>query len=308
MASIAVGGNPDGLAATPDGTKVYLGPSVYIFTRSDTFFQAQYPPVSGSAFVGTFIGPEPPPLAFPTINSAGPVDPWTYTKGLSPGAWVSIFGTNFMTGNPLSWAPQPDQPLATKLGGITVSIDGVLAPISYVSPTQVNVLVPAGVHLGQVQIFVTNDVVNGPPLVVTSTPFLPAIYSNAGPGISPSRYYVTAVDPITGSLLGTASADPRVARAVRAGDTIDLYAIGLGSTTPQFPTNTDFIGAFSLASTLNVVLGGISLKPSFAALVAPGLYQIRIAVPSTLQPGDQAILLDFGSAQSAGNVYLTVQR
>jgi uncharacterized protein (TIGR03437 family) len=160
--------------------------------------------------------------------------------------------------------------------------------------------------LGQVTILVTKEGVSSDPLIATSTAFLPVIYSNAAPGISPPRYYVTAVDPITGLLLGTASADPRVARAAHPGDTIDLYAIGLGPTTPQFPTSTDFSGVFSLTSTFNVVLGGVSLKPSFAALISPGLYQVRIAVPSTIQTGDQAVLLDFGSAQSASNVYLTI--
>jgi uncharacterized protein (TIGR03437 family) len=38
------------------------------------------------------------------------------------------------------------------------------------------------------------------------------------------------------------------------------------------------------------------------------LYQVRIVVPQETPAGDQPILFDFGSAQSAKSVYLTIQQ
>jgi uncharacterized protein (TIGR03437 family) len=243
----------------------------------------------------------------PIITPGGVADPWAYTKGIAPGAWVSIFGSNLANATQ-TWSPTPGQSLATTLAGVSVTVDGMPAAPSYVSPTLVNVLTPSGVRLGPVQIVVTNNGVIGPPFAIQSTAFLPAIYSNAAPGTSPPRYYVTAVDPLTNQLVGNLSADPRVTRAPRAGDIIDLYALGLGPAA-QFSTDTNFTGAFPLTAKVNVVLGGVSVTPSFAALVAPGLYQMRITIPAALAAGDQPILLDLGGGvQSAQNVFLSLQR
>lgn len=246
--------------------------------------------------------------AVPSISPGGVADPWTYTTGVAPGAWISIFGSD-LANTTQSWSPSVGQPLATTLAGVSVTVDGIAAAPSYVSPTLVNVLAPAGIDIGQIQIVVTNNGLASAPYSIQSTQLLPAIYSNAAPGTSPPRYYVTAVNPVTNQLVGNPSADPRVTGAPSAGDTIDLYALGLGQSTPQFPTSLDFIGAYPVSSSVTVVIGGMSVTPAFADLVAPGLYQIRITVPSSLPAGDQTILLDFGSGvQSAQNVFLSLQR
>jgi uncharacterized protein (TIGR03437 family) len=244
----------------------------------------------------------------PAISQGGVADPWTYAKGIAPGAWVSIFGSNLANATQ-TWSPTAGQPLATTLAGVSVTVDGVAAAPSYVSPTLVNILVPATIRLGSIQVVVTNNGLASLPYTIQSTQFLPAIYSNTAPGSSPPRYYVTAVNPFTNQLVGNLSADPRVVAAPKAGDTIDLYGLGLGAATPQFSTSLDFTGAFPMTASVNVVLGGVSVTPSFAALVAPGLYQMRITIPTTLAPGDQPILLDLGGGvQSAPNVFLSIQR
>lgn len=244
-----------------------------------------------------------PPL--PTISTNGVADPWTYTQGIAPGAWISIYGTN-LANTTQTWSPQSGQPLPTSLAGVTVTIEGTLAPLAYVSPTLINALAPAGVGIGQVSIVVTNQANAGTPFQIRSTPFLPTIYSNADPVTSPARFDVTAVDPVTGEYLGNAAADARVTRAAQPGETIDLYALGLGPATP-FTTDTAFSGSYPVSSTFSVVLGGVNITPGFAALVGPGLYQVRITVPATMSAGNQPIVLDFGSAQSAPNVSLNIQ-
>ena len=241
----------------------------------------------------------------PAISQGGVADPWTYTQGIAPGAWVSIYGSN-LANSTQNWSPQAGQLLPTTLGGVSVTIGGLPAPISYVSPTLVNVLVPRDVPVGQVPIVVTSQGTASAPYQAQSTEFLPALYSNVGPGISPPRFYVTAVDPVAGQYVGNVSADPRVSEAVQPGETIDLYALGMGPAVP-FTTDTAFSGSYPLTSPVSVVLGGVAITPSFAALVGPGLYQVRIVVPASTPAGDQSILLDFGVAHSAQNVYLTIQ-
>jgi len=240
----------------------------------------------------------------PIITPRGIVDPWNYTQGLAAGAWVSIYGFNLATVTQ-DWQPQPGAILPTSLGGITVSIDGIAAPLQHVSPTLINALVPAGVHQGQVEVIVSNSNLSSDPIGVTSSRYLPAIYSLPAP--SYPRYYVTAVDPSTGQYLGNVTVDRRVARAVKPGDTIDLYAIGLGPTTPTFPTDIFFSDSYAVSSTFQVVLGPSRIAPVFAQLIGPGLYQVRITVPLDMPAGDQPIWIDLGTVESAQGVYLTVQ-
>jgi len=260
--------------------------------------------VSGQSFVVNQASA--PVTNLPQINAGGVTDPWTYIPGVSPGGWISIFGSN-LANAAQSWSPAAGQPLPTSLGGVTVTVDGIAAPLAYVSPGLVNALTPSAAPQGQVPIVLTNQGLTASTYAAQSTPILAAIYCNPVPGASPVRYSVTAVDPVSGELLGSSAVDPRVARAVHPGDTIDLYAVGLGPTTPQFPTATDFTAADPVASNFVVLLGVEAITPSFAALVAPGLYQIRITVPAGMPVGDQPIVLDFSVGRSASNVVLTIQ-
>jgi len=238
----------------------------------------------------------------PVIDSIG--DPWNDTKGIAPGAWVSIHGSNLAAATQ-QWQPQQDAMLPLKLGAVVVGFNGIAAPLAYVSATLIHALVPASVSTGQVSVVVTSNGARSAPVVVTSSQYLPAIYS-VGPTLPP-HYSAIAVDPATGELVGNPAVGLRVARAAKPGETIDLYAIGLGSTVPAFPADTFFSGSYAVASPFAVVLGSSRNVPSFAALTAPGLYQVRITLPLDMPAGDQPIKIDLGTAQSVSNVYLTVQ-
>ena len=62
----------------------------------------------------------------------------SYTTSVAPGSYVAIFGTQ------LAPAPMgaPSVPLPVLLNNVSVTVAGKAAPLSYVSPTQVNALVP----------------------------------------------------------------------------------------------------------------------------------------------------------------------
>ncbi|HXP84146.1 MAG TPA: BACON domain-containing carbohydrate-binding protein [Bryobacteraceae bacterium] len=258
--------------------------------------------IAGQSFTITEAAAGPPG---PSILQGGIAEPWTGSAGLAPGAWVSIYGNN-LANTTQTWSPAAGQPLLTSLAGVSVTIDGQPAVPSSVSPTQINVLVPSAVRLGPVQMVVNNNGSLSSGYSITSNTFLPAIYARAAPGISPPKYYVTAVDPVTGQIVGNFSADPSVQHAPRAGETIDLYGLGLGPAS-QFPTGTAFTGAFPLNSSVTVTLGGQTLVPLFAGLVGPGLYQVRITIPLSTTLGDQPVQLSVGgAAQSPQNVFLSI--
>jgi uncharacterized protein (TIGR03437 family) len=241
----------------------------------------------------------------PSISQGGVAEPWTNSQGLAPGAWVSLYGSN-LASSTLTWSPAAGQPLPTSLGGVNVTIDGQPAPISFISPGQLNVLVPAAVRTGPIQISVSNNGNVGSPYSITSNTYLPAIFASALPGSSPTKYYVAAVDPVTFQIVGTFAANANAVKTASRGEIIDLYVLGLGPAS-QFPTNIAFTGAYPVSASVTVFLGGTTIIPQFADLVGPGLYQVRITIPQSTTIGDQLIsLIVNGTAQTPQNVYLTV--
>jgi len=75
-------------------------------------------------------------LGPPTINPGGVVNAINYTTNIHAGDYVAIFGTNLSTSTASCW------PGAEECGGAFVVIGPYIAPITYASPYQVNVIVP----------------------------------------------------------------------------------------------------------------------------------------------------------------------
>jgi hypothetical protein len=62
----------------------------------------------------------------------------SFTTAVAPGTWVTIFGNGLAS----DIAIGQTTPCPVQLNGVTVTVGGVAAPVSYVSPTQVNALIP----------------------------------------------------------------------------------------------------------------------------------------------------------------------
>jgi hypothetical protein len=80
---------------------------------------------------------QPSPMAIVNAASfaAGPV---------APGSLISIFGSNLAEATQLA----PDASVLYSLGGVTLLINGMTAPLLFVSPGQINAQVPFGVEAG----------------------------------------------------------------------------------------------------------------------------------------------------------------
>ncbi len=234
------------------------------------------------------------------------VDSWDYTAGLAPGEWVTITGTNLASGAPQTWNLNGTQRLPTSLGGAMVTFNGAAAALLYVSPTQINALVPASVSPGPVQVVVQLNGASSAPFTITATATQPAIY--APPSADGTTFFVTAALQGTGFLVGNSTTDARVVRAARPGDILDLYMIGLGATADpsQFITDQSFSAAYPVSASVNATVGGETAQVLFAGLTSPGLYLVRIAIPSDLAAGPQPIQISAGSAQTRSSLVLMV--
>jgi uncharacterized protein (TIGR03437 family) len=244
---------------------------------------------------GTATGPTPAIKAI--------VDCWGYTAGIAPGLWATIGGTN-LAGPPQTWNLDGVQQLPVTLGSTTVTFNGSAAALLYVSPTQINALVPAGVAPGTVQVVVTVNGASSSPYAITAKSAQPAVY--ALPNADASTFFVTAALAGTATLVGNSGADPRVARAVYPGETLDLYMIGLGSTLDpsQFITDRVFAGAFPVSAPVTATVGGEAATVLFAGLTTPGLYLVRIVVPSDLSAGAQPLQVSVGGIQTRPSLAL----
>ena len=153
----------------------------------------------------------------PTIQAI--VDSWGYTAGIAPGLWVTIGGTN-LAGPPQTWNLDGVQELPVALGGVTVTFNGAPAALLYVSPTQINALIPASVVPGKVQVVVQVNGLASNPFTITAQAAQPAVY--APPNADASTFFVTAALAGTATLVGNRATDPRVVRPVYPGDALDL--------------------------------------------------------------------------------------
>jgi uncharacterized protein (TIGR03437 family) len=205
---------------------------------------------------------------------------------VAPGSLVSIFGTNLSAAT----ASADSIPLSTTLSNVTVTFNGVSAPLKDVvhsdaNGDQINAQVPwnvlpAGTSSGSAQVVVTR---NGVPSAAISTsigPTAPGIFTFAGGQAVAYGNSDAAVAAPAGSPL------PFPSHPAKIGDqtTLVILATGLGAT-----DNTVANGAIPASGVLArtvatpaVLVGGVPAQVVFAGLSQfVGVYQLNIVI----QPG-----------------------
>jgi minor extracellular serine protease Vpr len=231
--------------------------------------------VTGLGLSWDFLG-----TVLPRPNITQIVDAASFEAGkpVAPGSYISIFGSALSSVTDST--PTAMLPLA--LDSVLVSFDVPSANISapghliYVSPSQVNVQVPwelQGQSSAQVKVTISSP--NG--------------------GYAYGNVYTLPLSAYAPAFFG------QIAPA-RRGQTISLYANGLGPVTNQ-PASGDAAVAIPLAKTTTpptVIIGETTAAVSFSGL-APGfagLYQINVTVPTALSPGTYPITLTIGNQTS----------
>jgi uncharacterized protein (TIGR03437 family) len=236
-----------------------------------------------------------PPAITSVSNSA------SGAKGVESGSWVSIYGSGLAT-TTRSWQSSDfsGNNLPTTIDNVTVLIDGKKAAIAYVSPTQLNVQVPADTASGSVPVQVTSALGTCTGTTTLQT-YAPGLFSQ-GKYADARHTDGTIVAPV-GYFGGSVTSRPAV-----PGETLELYATGLGPTTPAVtpgltvPTPEPV----SNLSLLSITIGGVAAKVSYAGIVAPGEYQMNVVVPA-LQDGDQSITASANAVSAQSGLLLSVQ-
>ena len=241
--------------------------------------------------------------ATPSITAVVPV--YSSVTTIQPGEWASIYGAN-LAGGTATW--KGDFP--TSLGGISVTVNGKLAYLWYVSPTQINFQAPNDAATGPASVTVTTSGGTATS-TVTLGQFAPSfclldgkhvtgiILRSDGSGAYGGGTY-DILGP-TGSSLGYATV------AAKPGDTVELFGVGFGPTNPAVLAGQAFSGAAQTTNLLNLSIGGVNVIPTFAGLSGAGLYQINLVVPASLGSGDLSLVATVGGSKTPANVVISLQ-
>jgi uncharacterized protein (TIGR03437 family) len=208
----------------------------------------------------------------------------SFTSQITPGAFVTIKGTNF-TAAPLSATVVP---VGSLLGGVSVTVAGLPCPIYYVNPTQINLLLPWKTPVGLYPLIVNANGQTVGPINITIVAEAPGIFQYGA-----NRAVAQNVNN-NFSLNGPGA-------PAAAGSTIAVYVTGIGlvSNTPADGAATPS-SPFSQASYLNgATIGGANASVTFLGLTpgSVGLAQANITVPN-LPSGDYPLILTVAGIQS----------
>jgi uncharacterized protein (TIGR03437 family) len=232
--------------------------------------------LQGSTQIGGTVQANPD---IPVLNAGGIVSAASFSPIAipSPGEIVSIFGSNLADG--AEGATQ--LPLPTQMQNAFVLLGTQTMPLLYVSPNQINAVMPYGLTGGTAyQAVARHGSRLSVPQRIAVAAADPAVFTPSGSGQGQGHIYIEPGNILAGS-----------STPATAGDTLTMYCTGLGavnqpatagSAAPSNPL------AYT-ANTVSVTIGGQPATVPFAGL-APGfagLYQINAKVPSGVPTGDQ---------------------
>ena len=289
------GTTPGSISVTVDPSELYLSSSFggAIVVRSSE---------GASQVIDVALNVTLPPN-FPRIDSV--INGASYRNILAPGTWAAAKGFNLASTTRI-WNESDfvGDRLPTNLDGVSVTAGGLPCYVWYVSPTQVNFLLPSNLPVNTlVQIKVTNPFGQSTFFWAYVDGFSPGFFTFTPEG----NKYVAGVHP-DGVYLGKQSLYPTLTmRTARPGDIIQLYGTGFGPTDPPLPDGRIVTQAARAANPVSVWIGGVQAQVMYAGVVAAGEYQINVVVPE-VPDGDQPIVAQVGSSRSQENVFITVQR
>ncbi len=232
----------------------------------------------------------------------GVVSAASYSAPVAPGSLITIFGSNLATVTE-SAAPGVT-PLPATIGGTSVSIDGLPAPLLFVSPGQINAQMPAGVSISPDLLTTANVAVTSPMGTIapaTASTFVngPAAFTLDSSGCGQAA--ALNVTPSGASSLNSPD------NSAAPGDYVEIFGTGLGVLDQQPADGTASAGAdrfyiptaVSIGSDVAPVVFGrnpglssaMAAAYSGAAPTLVGVDQINFQIPAGTRNGCAVPLL-----------------
>jgi len=250
-----------GAAAVPQAA---VGAQINALTTTSffhgLFIAIRMPALSGE---GVFLNP------LGVVNGASFAPP---TFPIAPGTLVALVGTGLSattTGATVT-------PLPPSLGNVSVAINGIPAPLFFVSPGQIAAQVPFASEGNMATIVVTNNGVASNSVQVPLAATSPGIFSFSSNGLG------------AGIIVDSFAFDEPISpeNPASEGDFVSIFLTGLGAVEPPLADGFPAPGVEPLArATVPEVLFGFSGTPGTVTYAggAPNfvsLYQINVQVPA----------------------------
>src|SRR5579862_5790331 len=228
---------------------------------------------------------------------------------ISPGTWIEIYGSNLAVGTQ-TWAGADFNGLNAPiwLGGTAVSVGGQAAFVDFISPGQVNALVPSNTATGMQPVTITVGSLSSAPFNIAVNNVEPGLDAPPLFNVGGTQYVValfadgTFVLPV-GAIAGVTS------RPAKANDEIVLYGIGFGPVTPNVPAGQLVEQANALPS-FAMSMGGVPVTKIPYAGLAPnytGLYQFNVVVPANAGSGGGALTFTVAGTAGTQKLYLALE-
>jgi len=242
---------------------------------------------SGSTVVS---GVSVPVLSAVSLSSAGRVtaisDPADNAKivSVAPGQLLTLYGTN------LAPAGQASSPFPTAFNGVTVTFNGIAAPILYTSGIQINVQVPYEIS-GQTQVtmLVSSQFVSPPvseSYILAVVQRQPSVFLSASQPLfdmsSCNGQIVSGLQPLALNADGTENS---CANPAASGSVVTIFLNGLGVSSPALTTGTISPSALAISPAATLVSGSSTATNFLSTTTLPGsidsIAQVQIQVSST---------------------------
>lgn len=235
----------------------------------------------------------------PSYTAAGIVQGASQITGtIAPNSIVTIYGTNLsFTTHAVAVGDLEGGNLPDNLDGVWVYANGLSCGIFFVSPTQVNFVIPYVIVDTSISIVLARQGLAGPTIKVPA--------DIAAPGVFLWNGNFAVAQHANGSLISPAS-------PAHPGETVVVYATGLGRTAPDILYGNVSNMALSIRymSEFVVLIDGVPCDPAniYYAGITPGyagLYQVNLRLPTYTGPNPH-IQLVLGAQASPSSVQLYV--
>jgi len=219
---------------------------------------------------------------------------------IAPNTWIAINGANLARDSRF-WQLTDllSGHLPTQLDGVSVTVNGKSAYVYEISPSQLIVLTPPDAIAGAVSVVVTNNSSASAPFNAQAASISPSLFVAIG-----GQYVVST--PSFAGVLGVLTLVPGFATPVRPGQVVSLFGDGFGPTSTAVVSGSLFQFG-SLSPKPAIAIGGVAATVQSAGLVAPGVYQFNVVIPSGLADGDQPIVATFDGHSTQPGTFITIK-
>ena len=238
--------------------------------------------------------------------------------------WIAIVGRNLsQTTGVWTDAPSGENALPVELHGTSVKIDGQSARLYSVSPDRILALTPSDTATGDMDMQVVTDRGSSNRTTVPRHALAPRLFLfdpsgsvsdldwqggflGAFASASAGTRYVAALHRDGTPAVRNGTFGTLATRAVRPGDTITLFATGLGEAAAGIPAGEAGAPLVPLARPVTVRFGMVEIGISFAELAAPGVYRFDVTVPA-VPNGDVPVTAEVGGVQTQSEAFVFIQ-